>query len=209
MRLFTFDLENTLIYNEFLPELAELVGHGPEAARLTRLGIEGKIDWVTGFRQRARLLEGLDREEIEARSREIRLVPGALGFVKALRGRGHAVGLITGGPAELAWEAKRLFGADLAVANTFLYDGNRFSGDVVVRVTPHTKGLFAAAMARHLGVAPEDTVAFADGAMDAGLLQAAHVAVGVNSRGHLAQWVDYEVQDFEEAHRWLAGRGLL
>lgn len=209
MKLFVFDLENTLIYNEFLPELATLVDHQAEVGRITQLGVEGKIDWVTGFRQRARLLEGISRGQVERLSREIRLVPGALGFVRSLRGRGHKVGLITGGPSELAREARHLFGADMSVSNDFLYEGDRFTGDVVVRVTPNTKGVFAEEMGRLMGIAAADTVAFADGVMDTGLLRSAGVALGVNSRGLLSRSVNYEVHDFEEAYRWLSDEGIL
>ncbi len=209
MKLFVFDLENTLIYNEFLPELAALVGHEAEVERITRLGVEGKIDWVEGFRARARYLQGLTREQVEEKSREIRLVPGALGFIRSLRGKGHKVGLITGGPAELVREARQLLGADMSVSNDFLYDGDVFTGDVIVRVTPQTKVLFAVEMARGVGIGPADTVAFADGVMDAGLLKSAAVAMGINSRGLLSQYVNYEVHDFEEAYRWLSNQGIL
>ncbi len=209
MKLFVFDLENTLIYNEFLPELAQLVGRQDEAQRITKLGIEGKINWVDGFRQRARLLTGITAEQILEQARHVRLVPGALGFVKSLKGRGHKVALITGGPSEIAKEATQLFGADMCVSNDFLYEDGRFTGEVVARVTPSTKGLYALEMAKAVGVEPEDVVAFADGAMDIGLLKAAGIAMAVNSRGRLSEWVDYEVKDFEEAYRWLVNEGVI
>ncbi len=209
MKLFVFDLENTLIFNEFLPELATLVGHEAEVDHITRLGIDGSIDWVEGFRQRARFLQGITRQQVERKSRELRLVPGALGFVRSLRGRGHKIGLITGGPSELAREAHRLFGADVSVANDFLYDGERMTGEVVIRVTPATKAMFAVEMARSLGIARENLVAFADGAMDADLLGVAKLALAVNSNGKLKKWVDYEVRDFEDAYHWLLREGAL
>jgi phosphoserine phosphatase len=209
MKLFVFDLENTLVYNELMPELARLVGRQEEVERITRLGVEGRIDWVEGFRQRARFLAGIAREDVLRAVQDLRLVPGALGFVKSLRARGHRLGLITGGPSELARRAMELFGADKAVSNDFVYEDGRFTGEVVVRVTPSTKGLFALEMARSLGVEPRDTVAFADGVMDTQLLRSAGVAVGVNAHGALRGSVRYEVRDFEEAYRWLLGEGLI
>lgn len=209
MKLFVFDLENTLIFNEFLPELAHLVGQGEEVERITQLGVSGQIDWVEGFRRRAAFLAGLPRGEVERMAEAVRLVPGALGFVRSLRASGHRVGLITGGPSELAQRARTLFGADAAVSNDFVYREDCLTGDVVVRVTPETKGLFARAMAQTMGIPPSEIVAFADGAMDAGLLRSAAVALGVNSRGLLSHTVNYEVRDFEEAYRWLVHQGIL
>ncbi len=203
MKLFVFDLENTLVYNEFLPELARLVGREEEVQRITKLGIEGAIDWVEGFRKRARFLAGITREQILSLTGDIRLVPGALAFVKSLKGRGHGVGLITGGPSELARKAQQMFGADVSVSNDFIYEGDTFTGDVIVRVTPSTKGFFAMEMARFMGVGPRNIIAFADGAMDIGLLKSAGISLAVNSGGSLMEWVDYEVRDFEEAYRWL------
>lgn len=209
MKLFVFDLENTLVYNELLPELARLVGKQSEVERITRLGIDGRIDWVEGFRQRARFLAGIAQEDVVRTAENLRLVPGALGFVKSLKSRGHKVGLITGGPAELAQRAAKLFGADRTVSNDFIYEDGSFTGEVVVRVTPSTKGVFALEMAKSLGVEAGDTVAFADGVMDTGLLRAAAVAVAVNARGSLRGAARYEVRDFEEAYRWLLSEGLI
>ncbi len=209
MKLFVFDLENTLIYNEFLPELAKLVGREGEVLRITGRGVEGKMDWVEGFRERARSLSGITRDQVLKLAGDIRLVPGALGFVRSLRTMGHMVGLITGGPSELAERAQQLFGADRCVSNDFIYEGDRLTGEVVVRVTPATKGIFAQEMARSMGVGSQDIIAFADGAMDVGLLRAAGIALAVNPRGTLSQWVDYEVRDFEEAYQWLRAGGVI
>lgn len=209
MKLLAFDLENTLIYNELLPDLARLVGREEEVRRITRLGVEGRIDWEQGFRKRARLLAGISREDVRRTARDLRLLPGALGFVKSARGRGHRIGLITGGPSEIADAALRLFGADGAVSNAFIYQGETFTGNVEVRVKPSTKGPLALQMAESLGIAPDDVIAFADGVMDTELLRAAGLAVAINSGGSLRDTVNYEAADFEDAYRWLIEGGII
>ncbi len=209
MKLFAFDLENTLIYNELLPDLARLVGREEEVGRITRLGVEGRIDWEEGFRQRASLLAGVSRKDVQEAAADLRLVPGALGFVKSIRGRGHPVGLITGGPSEIVESASRLFGADRAVSNDFIYDGETFTGEVEVRVSPPTKGALALQMAESVGVSPGNIVAFADGVMDQGMLAEAGMSIAINSNGTLRDAVDYEAADFEDAYRWLNERRVL
>ncbi|MEE9163295.1 MAG: HAD family phosphatase [Thermoplasmata archaeon] len=209
MKLFAFDLENTLIYNELLPDLARLVGREEEVRRITRLGVEGKIDWEEGFRQRASFLAGVSRKDVQNAAADLRLVPGALGFVKSIRGRGHPIGLITGGPSEIAGSASRLFGADRAVSNDFIYDGETFTGEVEVRVSPATKGALALQMAESVGVSPGDIVAFADGVMDQGMLAEAGMSIAINSNGTLRDAVDYEAADFEDAYHWLNERRVL
>lgn len=209
MKLFAFDLENTLIHNELLPELARLVGREEEVRRITRLGVEGKIDWEEGFRQRVAFLTGISREDVHKAAADLRPVPGALGFVRSIRRRGHPIGLITGGPAEIAQSASLLFGADRAVSNDFVYDGERFTGEVEVRVSPATKGELALQMAESVGASPNDIVAFADGVMDQAMLAEAGMSIAINSNGTLRDAVDYEAVDFEDAYRWLQERGVL
>jgi len=77
LKLVVFDLENTLIFNEFLPELAALLGKEEEVAAITQAGIDGHIDWEEGFRMRAQRLRGLTRAQILRAARELRPMPGA------------------------------------------------------------------------------------------------------------------------------------
>ncbi len=60
-----------------------------------------------------------------------------------------------------------------------------------------------------MGIPPSDIVAFADGAMDRGLLAAAGTALAIHAGGALSGQVDFEVSDFEDAYRWLRMRGML
>src|SRR5205807_2620160 len=84
VKLVVFDLENTLIFNEFLPELAALIGKEAEVAAITRAGIDGHIDWEERFRMRAERLRGLTQAQILRAARELRPMPGAREFVSWL-----------------------------------------------------------------------------------------------------------------------------
>ncbi len=204
-----FDLENTLIFNEFLPELAALVGREAEVASMTQAGIDGRIDWEEGFRLRARCLRGLTQAQILRAARHLRPVPGAPDFVHWLRSQGHKVVLVTGGPREVAESALALFEADAAFSNEFLYEDGVFNGDVVVRVSPRQKGEIVRQLAAKWRVRRQDIVALGDGLMDVPLLSEAGVRLGINSNGKLSAHVHFETSDFEEARRWLQDRGGL
>jgi len=204
-----FDLENTLIFNEFLPELAALVGKEAEVARMTQAGIDGRIDWEEGFRLRARYLRGLTQAQILRAARHLRPVPGAPEFVHWLRSEGHKVVLVTGGPREVAESALALFEANAAFSNEFLYEDGVFNGDVVVRVSPRQKGEIVRQLATKWRLRREDIVALGDGMMDVPLLSEAGVRLGINSNGKLKDHVHFETSDFEEARRWLQDRGGL
>lgn len=209
MKLVVFDLENTLIFNEFLPELAALVDKEAEVAAITRAGIDGRIDWEQGFRMRARLLKGLTQAQVLRAARHLRPVPGAPEFMEFLRSQGHKVVLVTGGPREVAESAMAFFEADEVYSNEFRYEDGVFTGDVVINVGPRTKGEIVRSLAAKWNIRKEDILAFADGLMDVPLLSEAGVRLGIRSEGKLRDHVDFETSDYDEAHRWLEEKGAL
>src|SRR5438552_17116396 len=108
VKLVVFDLENTLIFNEFLPELATIVGKEAEVASITRAGIDGRIDWEMGFRARAERLRGLTQAQVLRAARQLRPVPGPKAVVDALHARASKLVLIIGGPRVEADSARQL-----------------------------------------------------------------------------------------------------
>ena len=209
MKLVVFDLENTLIFNEFLPDLAALLGREDEVADITRAGIDGRIDWEEGFRRRAALLRGLTQAQVLRAARHLRPVPGAQEFVHWLRSRGDKVAIVTGGPREVAEAAMVLFEADAIFSNEFLYETGVFTGDVRVAVSPKLKGDIVRGLAARWGVPKERILAFGDGLMDVPLLSEAGVRMGINSNGKLRDHVDYEPRDYVAARQWLVDRAAL
>ncbi|HYM39768.1 MAG TPA: HAD family phosphatase [Thermoplasmata archaeon] len=209
MKLVAFDLENTLIFNEFLPELASLLGREDEVAEITRAGIDGRIDWEDGFRRRAALLRGLTQAQVLRAARHLRPVPGAQEFVHWLRGQGSKVAIVTGGPREVAEAAMVLFEADAIFSNEFVFEAGSFTGDVRVHVSPGLKGDIVRGLAARWGIGKEDILAFGDGLMDAPLLAEAAVRIGINSNGKLRDHVDFEPRDYVDAREWLVEKGAL
>jgi len=209
LKLVIFDLENTLVWNEFLPELADLVGKTSEVMEITRQGIDGHIDWEEGFRRRARLLAGIRQSDVLRLARALRPVPGAVEIVRRLREAGARIVLVTGGPREVAESAMALFDTDIAFANEFVYDSGVFTGDVVVRVSPRLKGEIVRELARKWAVARDEILAFGDGRMDLPLLAEAGTRLGINTNGKLGGHVHLETTDYAEAERWLEASGWL
>ena len=55
-----FDVEGVLYDAEYLPVLAEKLNKEKEIWEITKQGIQGKINWEEGLKQRVELLRGLD-----------------------------------------------------------------------------------------------------------------------------------------------------
>lgn len=209
LKLIVFDLENTLVFNEFLSELARSVGREREVAAITRAGIDGRIDWEDGFRKRARLLCGLTQAQVLRAARRLRPVPGALEFVRRLRSEGHKAVLLTGGPREVSDAALALFEADAGFSNEFRYEDGVFTGEVAIHISPRSKAEIVRRLATKWSLRKEDIVALGDGIMDVPFLAEAGVRLGINSAGKLRDYVDFETSDYAEALRWLRSHGHL
>jgi len=63
--LVIFDVEGVLYDAEYLPLLAEKMNKEKEVWEITKKGIQGKIDWEEGLRQRVELLNGLDYKHVK------------------------------------------------------------------------------------------------------------------------------------------------
>jgi phosphoserine phosphatase len=180
-----------------------------EVSAITHQGIQGKINWSEGFVLRSMMLKGIPRSKVEAMAKKLRCVPGAWGFVRGLKARGADIVLITGGPQEVAEEARRKFGADQVFSNEFLYDDGHLTGEVRAHVTPELKGSIVKDLIRARGLQRGEVMAAADGLMDLHLLRSAGIRLGINSHGRLKGVVDYEAEDFHDAFEWLLRKGHL
>ncbi len=184
-----------------------MVGRDAEVADITRAGIDGRIDWEQGFRLRASLLRGLKQAQILRAARHLRPVPGSQEFVHWLRKQGNKVVLITGGPREVAESAMAHFDVDAAFSNEFVYEDGTFTGNVVINVSPKSKGLIVRQLAAKWDIRKEEILAFGDGLMDVPLLSEAGIRLGINTNGKLKNHVDFETTDYLEAQRWLLEKG--
>ena len=117
--------------------------------------------------------------------------------------------MVTGGPREVAESAVAHFDIDAAFSNEFRYEDGAFTGDVVISVSPRTKGEIVRTLAAKWGVGREDILAFGDGLMDVPLLSEAGTALGINTDGKLRDHVAFETDDYQEAHKWLLDKGVL
>ena len=81
-RMFAFDLDGTITMKETLPILARELDLMDEMERLTRLTLEGKIDFEASFRMRYRLLQEIPLQKIRQIMGEIRMDERIAGFIR-------------------------------------------------------------------------------------------------------------------------------
>jgi phosphoserine phosphatase len=182
-RLLVADMESTIIANEMLDELADILGLGPGIAEVTRRAMNGEIDFAAALRERVALLSGFPAAALDQAAMRIRINPGAAELVATMRGAGAYTALVSGGFRSFTRLVKARLGFDVEIANELVISESRIAGRVQEPVLGRDAKLAmlnALAAERLLTLA--DTVAVGDGANDLAMLEAAGLGVAYHAK---------------------------
>jgi len=131
--LVIFDVEGVLYDAEFLPLLAEKMNKEKEVWEITKKGIQGKIDWEEGLRQRVELLKGLDYKTCKDVADSMPIMTGARELCSALKNAGWKLMAVSGGFTIITDRLKTELGIDHIFTNELVFNDEKLD-DVVVNV---------------------------------------------------------------------------
>jgi len=127
------DVEGVLYDAEYLPMLAEKVNKENQIWEITKKGIEGKIDWVEGLKERVHLLSGIDYDTCVQVADSLPIMTGAKEACIALKDAGWKIMAVSGGFTIITDRLKKELGLDFVYSNELVFkDGNL--DDVIVNV---------------------------------------------------------------------------
>lgn len=181
-RLLVADMESTIIQQEMLDELGDLVGRRAEIAEVTERSMRGELDFEEALRERVALLSGLTQSDISSISERMTLMGGAETLVATLRHHGGYCALVSGGFTCFAEPIAERLGFDLVRANRLKLEDGRLTGEVVPPILGReTKLEVLQELCEKLEITPAEAAAVGDGANDLAMLQEA--GLGVAFRG--------------------------
>ncbi|HUH83263.1 MAG TPA: phosphoserine phosphatase SerB [Stellaceae bacterium] len=193
-QLLVADMESTIIANEMLDELADLLGLREEVAAITRRAMNDEIDFVAALGERVGLLRDLPESALAEAGRRIRITPGAAALVATMRTDGAYTVLVSGGFRVYTRRIAAELGFDQEIANDLVIAEGRLTGRVkepILAREAKLEGLKRIAAERGLPLAA--TLAVGDGANDIAMIEAAGLGVAFHAKPALAARARYRI----------------
>ena len=159
-----FDVEGVLYDAEYLPLLAEQVNKENQIWEITKKGIEGKIDWVNGLKERIHLLRGIEYDTCVEVANSLPIMIGAKEACNTLKNAGWKLMAVSGGFTIITDRLKKELGLDFVYSNELVFKNGKLD-DVIVNVDAD-KAKSAIIKINEWNEKKEDVIAVVDGAND-------------------------------------------
>ena len=173
------DVDGTLILEEVIDLLGREAGCEEETSKITRLAMQGKMDFETSLRERVALLKGLPVAVFETVIKSIHLSQNAKEFIYILQNNGILVGLVSGGFSPVVESLAKSLDVHYFLANQLEIKDGILTGHLVGKiVTPQVKQATLKKWRNQLNLSKEKTIAIGDGANDLFMLKTAGLGIG-------------------------------
>ncbi|SEA29449.1 phosphoserine phosphatase [Porphyromonadaceae bacterium NLAE-zl-C104] len=182
-RLICFDMDSTLIQTEVIDELAERAGVGSQVKTITEQAMQGEIDFNESFRQRVKLLKGLDVSVMKEIAENLPITEGVDRLVKVLQKVGFKTAILSGGFTYFGNYLKDKFGFDYMYANELEIENGKLTGNYLGDIVDgKRKAELLKLIAQVERIDLRQTVAVGDGANDLPMLGIAGLGIAFHAK---------------------------
>jgi len=187
-RLIVADMDSTMIGQECIDELADMVGLKPHVAAITERAMRGEIEFEPALRERVALLKGLPASVVdEVLASRIRLTPGGPELIRTMRANGAYAALVSGGFTLFTGPVAAQIGFDENRANILEVEDGRLAGTVTEPILGKEAKLTALMdLSRRFALSRHETLAIGDGANDLAMIRAAGLGVAYHAKPKVA-----------------------
>ncbi len=186
-RLLVADMDQTIITQETLDEMAEHAGLREEIAAITARTMRGEIAFEDALRDRLGMLKGLPESALRETLAAIEPSPGAKALVATMNAHGAYTALVSGGFTYFTEPVKKLLGFQFAAGNELIIEDKKLTGAVVEPILGRdAKVGLLTRLVGELHINVRDALTIGDGANDLGMIQTAGLGVSYYGKPLLA-----------------------
>jgi phosphoserine phosphatase len=183
-KLLVADMDSTIIQQECIDEMADVLGIKEKVAAITERAMRGELKFEAALLERLALLAGLDEEELGRVFQErITLMPGARTLVATMKSDGARTALVSGGFTFFTSRVAASVGFDEHHSNTLTIADGKLTGAVTGPILGREAKLATLLnLSQTLKLPAEATLAVGDGANDLAMVQAAGLGVAFRAK---------------------------
>jgi phosphoserine phosphatase len=195
-RLLVADMDSTIIAQECIDELADVVGLRQEVSAITERSMRGEIDFGQSLTERVRLLRGLPETALlEVARTRITLNSGARLLTGTMRRHGAQTAIVSGGFSVFTGHVRRIAGFDRDHFNRLETADGRLTGRLIPPILDQVaKQRTFEALLTEMGLEPAETLAVGDGANDIAMIRAAGLGVAFRAKPALRAAADAVIE---------------
>lgn len=187
-KLFLADMDSTMIGQECIDELADLVGMKAHVAAITERAMRGEIEFEPALRERVALLKDLPASVVdEVLAKRITLTPGGRELVATMRAHGAYACLVSGGFTLFTRAVAAKIGFQENRANELVVRDGKFTGEVKEPILGRAAKLATLVdLMESFDLDDINSVVVGDGANDLAMIQAAGLGVAYHAKPAVA-----------------------
>ncbi|MCO5730255.1 phosphoserine phosphatase SerB [Rhizobium sp. SSA_523] len=182
------DMDSTMIGQECIDELADLVGLKDQVSAITARAMNGEIAFEPALRERVALLKGLPISVVDdVIEKRITLTSGGPELIATMRAKGYYTALVSGGFTVFTRRIAEMLGFHENRANILLESDGILTGEVAEPILGKQAKVDAlAGICAERGISPDEAMAVGDGANDLGMLGLAGAGVALHAKPMVA-----------------------
>lgn len=188
-KLLIADMDSTIIRQECIDEIGNILGLKEKIAAITERAMRGELEFESALTERVGLLRGISRDQLQhVLDSAIELTPGARTLVQTMNQNGAVTALISGGFTFFTQTIAEKLGFQHNQANELLFEGDLLNGEVarpILGMAAKKDALIS--LRQQNGLTRDLTLAVGDGANDLAMIEEAGLGVAFHAKPAVAQ----------------------